>query len=188
VKYLDRPGLFKAKPIDWLLRYTTSGAAIIQVTFECVELHDGESWGPIPPSFVRGDFFPLKKTGAANDVVVEMLCMYLGWGGTFAEVDGAPLQKGLVQVEVEGRDYKNKTYYGVQWIRDENAEPRGGGVSAEDAHNLDREHGKALRAAASKFTKARPASQRTPEPYAGQDNDIPFSLLFALPLLTLMFQ
>jgi hypothetical protein len=157
VRLLDRPGLFKAKPTGWSVQLLPSGDPLVRVEFECNQVLEGETWQRIDPKMTRGDFFLVSRTGAPNEKVVEMLCCMLGWGGSFAQIhDGPPPQQNAVQVEVEGRDYKGKTYYQVQWIRPEDAEARGGGVSPEKAHALDKKYGKDFAAIAKKCAKPTP--------------------------------
>jgi hypothetical protein len=178
VKYLERAGLFKAKPIEWCCKTASTGTPSIEVLFEVVEVRDGTDWKPAIPSLVRGSFWPVKKDGTANDKTIETLCNVLGWGGTFAEVaDGPPLQKGLVQIEVDGQQYKDKTYYKVSWLRDENAEPSETAVTPEKANRLDAKYGDSIANIAQHYTKARPAAP-APAVKTGaemvRDDEIPF--------------
>ncbi|HYG55140.1 MAG TPA: hypothetical protein VD965_07565 [Burkholderiales bacterium] len=186
MRFLDRAGVFKARAVEWMVRELPSGSPIIRVSFEVFEqLGDGEQFRPMASGsrIVHGDFFPVKQTGSPNEKVVEMLCCLMGWGGSFAEVHGCPPNQGPVQVEVEGRDYKGKTYYQVNWIRAEDAQAGGGGnIPPEKLSSLDDKYGKSLAAVAKKASAQKREQAPAAEPTT-DFGDIPFMLLCSLAFL-----
>lgn len=118
MKFLDREGLFRGTAVEWRIKTLPSGDPIVSVSFEVDAVRDGDDWTILPEKrSVGGDFFVVKKTGAPNDKIVEMLASQLGWGGLFSEVVGSPPIKGPFALEVQGRDYKGKTYFSVNWVK-----------------------------------------------------------------------
>lgn len=163
---ITRPGTFKARPTAWSVRRLPNGNVCIRVEFEAFAIRDGEKWVAGPARSVRGDFFPLKKTGAPNEKVAAMLCNTVGWGGTFTEITETPPMDSVVQIDVEGRDYNGKTYFDVKWVRAESDDGKRGddALGAVEVVALDKKHGADLRAFAQKAKRAAPAA----------DSDIPF--------------
>lgn len=169
MKFLDRPGLFKAYALEWAVKTLPSGTPLVSVVFEVFEVFEDETWKATESRQVKGDFFTVKKTGAPNEKVVQMLCERLGWDGTFYQVHGTPPDEGPFQVEVDGRDSGGKTYYQANWIRPENAEPRGATLSPERLASLDKEFGADIAKLAKSFTKKQPDATPTTD-----YGDIPF--------------
>jgi len=166
---IAREGTFKARPTAWSVRRLNNGNVCIRVEFEAFAIRsDGGKWAEGPPRSVRGDFFPLKKTGAPNEKIAAMLCNTLGWGGTFTEITETPPLDAVVQIDVEGRDYNGKTYFDVKWVRAEGDDGRKPeeSLGAVEVVALDKKHGADLKAIASKVKKA-PAK-------AAEDDGIPF--------------
>lgn len=178
-KYLERQGTFKAKPIEWSVYEAQSGAIGITVVFEAQQVWSNEDWRPLmPPAIVKGTFYVVKTDGTNNDRVGQMLCVTLGWGGSFAEVRRNPPPESLFQVEVKSEDYKGKTYYKVDRIRAENATPGGGEVSDERLAELDKKYGATLKAiakvAAAERVEPEPPQPEEPAAKSADYGDIPF--------------
>lgn len=155
---ITRAGTFKGRPTAWSVRKLTNGNVCIRVELEVFAIRDGDKWVQGPSRSVRGDFFPLKKTGAPNEKVAQMLCETLGWGGTFAEITETPPLDAVVQVDVDGRDYNGKTYFDAKWVRaesDDGKKPEQA-LGAVEVVALDQKHGADLRAFAQKAKKATP--------------------------------
>lgn len=172
MKFLERPGTFKACPTEWSVQALPSGSPIVRVNFECSHVLEGDEWQPMrEPARVRGDFFVLKQTGEPNPGVVDSLCRVLGWDGTFEQVHRSPFppNMGVVQVEVEAREYKGKTYCQVKYLDAEGSKPRNAPISAIEAANLDKKYGGSLSRIAKKSAAA--AKRDVPPP---ADDDIPF--------------
>lgn len=163
---ITRDGTFKARPTAWSVRKLSTGNVCIRVEFEAFAIRAGDKWADGPARSVRGDFFPLKKTGAPNEKIAAMLCNTIGWGGTFAEITETPPLDAVVQIDVEGRDYNGKTYFDVSWVRAENDDGKKPeeSLGAVEVVALDKKHGADLRAFAQKAKKAAPAAE----------SDIPF--------------
>lgn len=181
MRALNRRGDFKGKPIGWSIKMLPSGTPIIVAEFEVSkELRDG-TWDRCDPCVVRGDFFIFKKTGAPNDKVVEMLCRTLGWCGQFAQIHNEAPPDVDLELEVDGRDYKGKTYYSVNWIRHEGEAAKNAPITEDAVAQMDAKFGKALKAVAAKV------KSQTDEKPAEERGDIPFGWLIALPMIGMMF-
>lgn len=175
--YLNRAGTFKAKPIEWSVRKNGTGSISLSVIFETREVRNGEMWSQLPSGLVRGDFVVVKSTGASNDKVAEMLCITLGWGGSFGEVTSGPPYDSIVQIDVESEDYKGKTYYKAKWIRVEHDDSSGPNapLDAGTLGDLDKVHGASLRKiAAEAKAKAPVVAPPVTEAPATEYGDIPF--------------
>lgn len=160
MRTLERPGLFRAVPIDWSVQELPSGDPIVRVHFECREVYENEAWRDLADRrMVRGDFFVLKKGGATNEGVVSSLVKHLGWNGAFAQIldNPCPPESGIVQVEVEAREFKGKTYCQVKWINGANAKPKGAGIGHSEVRDLDKKYGGDLQKLAKKFSAQKPA-------------------------------
>lgn len=176
MKALEREGLFRARPMQWEVHLLPSGDPKVRVMFECVEYWNSEAnaWVFIPGGRAcRGEWGLVKKNGAANDKVIEMLCLHLGWGGDLRQVQGEPPQQGRVQVRVKANEWNGKTYFNADWIMSGDANPMAtaGPAGPADPVKVDaamQKHGKAFLAAAAKFAKAKP------QPAATGGDDIPF--------------
>lgn len=168
---LAREGIYKGRAIGWAVRKLPTGSIAIRVEFEVHQRMEPDgSWKPGPAASVAGDFFVIKQTGQPNETVASMLCETIGWGGTFAETTETLPLDAVVQIEVEGRDWKGKTYFDAKWIRQENDAGKKRSAGNEDLDavavvNLDKKHAADLRAIAAKAKK--PAA-------TNPDDGIPF--------------
>jgi len=114
----------------------------------------------------------VKKTGAPNDAIVEMICLHLGWGGDLRTIYGAPPQEGLVQVRVEANQWNGKTYYNASWVQSKDKDPGAtpaAAASEESVGKMAAKHGKAFLAAAAKVKRAPAKAEAAVDPA-----DIPF--------------
>lgn len=165
MKYVTREGTFRGIATGWEARTLSTGTVVIDVTFEVDEIRIDGDWRGGTPAAVKGGFFPLKRTGAPNEKVVQMLCAHLGWDGRFQSLTSPPKVE-RVQIDVEAREHNGKTFYQANWVRGLDDEP----AQAMDfsvAAKLDQEHGKALSEIAKKCA---------PQPSAAKaaEDDIPF--------------
>ena len=103
---LAREGIYKGRAIGWGVKKLASGSIAIRVEFEVFQRREGDEWRQGPAATVAGDFFVIKQTGQPNETVASVLCETIGWGGTFAETTETPPLDAVVQIEVEGRDWK----------------------------------------------------------------------------------
>jgi hypothetical protein len=150
VRHINRGGTFKGAPIAWSIKMLPSDTPIVVVEFEVSkELRDG-AWQACDRCVAKGDFFVFKKTGAPNDKIVEMLCRTLGWCGQFAQIQNEMPPDLELELEVEGRDYKGKTFYSVNWIRHEGEAAKDAPITADAVAKLDAKFGKSLRSVAEK--------------------------------------
>lgn len=183
MKYLERQGTFKAKALEWAVKEANTGTVGISILFECRAVKQGEDWREVmPPAFVRGDFYVVKKDGEVMQKTAHELCCSFAWGGSFDEVRAAPPPDVIVQIDVEVQTYQGKQYYKARHVRPENMDALGDEVSEARAKELDKKHGAPLQEVARKAAALRAETSPTAaqsatteaKPYAGQDGDIPF--------------
>lgn len=178
MKYLERQGTFKAKAIEWSVKEANTGTVGIAVLFECHEVKQGDEWRPVmPPAFVRGDFYVMKKDGEVMQKTAHELCCSFAWGGSFDEVRVNPPPDAVVQVDVEVQTYQGRQYYKARHVRPGNMDSLGDEVSEARAKELDKRHGSALREVAKKAAAQRaesppPAKESTPT--TTTPDEIPF--------------
>lgn len=158
MKYLERQGTFKAKAIEWAVKEASTGTIGIGILFECHEVKQGDEWRPMmPPSFVRGDFYVIKKDGEVMQKTAHELCCSFAWGGSLDEIRVNPPPDVAVQIDVEVQTYQGKQYYKARHVRPENMDAIGDEVSEARAKELDKRHGSALREVAMKAAAVRGA-------------------------------
>lgn len=170
MKPIDSAGMFRGEVVGWACKTLPSGDPVVSVRIEIDAVLAGGDWERLGERrSCQGDFFVVKKTGAPNEKVVEMLCTVLGWGGSFAEL-AYPPPRTQVAVEIVDRDYKGKTYYQANWLRHpDSAMP----ARQPDALELDAKHAD-LRQLAGKFRKAAQEAPPKPAPASVGEDDIPF--------------
>lgn len=167
-KWINKPGRFRGRALEWNVKKLHTGSVAISILFEVSEVYESEDWQAMQIAMtVRGDFFVISKKGDTVEKVAELLCLQMGWGGLFSQVENGPPTSRQVQIDVEGREHNGKTYYEARWIHDADADPgaRGGALTAEAVHDLDKRHGKALQKFAAQFQE---------KPADGDVADIPF--------------
>jgi hypothetical protein len=155
--WIDREGIFKVVPSEWIVEQAESGAIGIKIKFSIIEyLENGQwaDWRNFGPYDVTGTYWVVKKDGAINTVTVKQLVESLGWDGTFAYVDKDAPQV-VVQVKVEQSTYDGKTFFKAGWMNPGNYTPEKKQLDPDIVKNLDSRFGSLLRAAASQTqTKA----------------------------------
>jgi hypothetical protein len=163
MNYFRSEGRFRGRPVSWRAKTIPSGAVAVSVTVE-ITADDAGNYCDGVGGQVVGDFFVVKATGAPNEKVCAMLCDTVGWGGTMAELAETPPLDAEIEVEVEARDYKGKTYHQIRWLS-----PIGGRSKADaspvDLPSLDAKHGAAL-AAFRRKDGAKPRPAPAPKPAA----------------------
>ena len=172
MRTLQSAGTFRGKPTGWQVKQIPSGSVAITVEFEVGSQKEGDNWKAITPAFVKGDFFVAKQTGAPNEKVVAMLGRYLGWGGTFAEITETPPLDAVVEVDVEEKPWKDRTFFEVRWIRQPGEAAKAATPAALDygaAKSLDQKFGAAF-AKVAKKAKAEATKAEPPQDFG----DIPF--------------
>lgn len=167
MRTLQSAGTFRGKPTGWQVKQIPSGQVAITVMFEVDQVKAGEEVKKIVPASVRGDFFVTKKTGAPNDAIAEMLCRCLGWGGTFAEITETPPLDAEVEIDVEAKQWKDRTFHEARWVRMPGEAAKSGAPAPLDygaAKSLDQKFGAAFAKVAKK------AKAEAPQDFG----DIPF--------------
>ncbi len=185
---LDRPGIFKARPLSWAVRTADSGAVAIALEYLVLAQLDGAEWvdwSAAEDHTVFGDTYVVKKDGTVHTSGVEQLVAALGWNGDLRSVAGVPPQV-VVQITVKEEEYQGKKRLKVSWVNPGDYSPRPEAASDGDVARLQVRFGSLLRAAAAVATKKAPPKPPTPPapapapPAAGPtsdaafDRDIPF--------------
>lgn len=174
MKALQVDGTFRGKATGWQVKQIPSGTVAITVQFEVTAQKVGDDVQKVAPAAVRGDFFVTKKTGAPNEAVAGMLCRCLGWGGTFAEITETPPLDAEVEIDVEAKQWKDRTFYEARWVRMPGEAAKSGAPAPLDygaAKSLDQKFGAAFAKVAKEAKKSQP--QRAERP-AEDYGDVPF--------------
>lgn len=174
MRTMQTEGTFRGKATGWQVKQIPSGQVAITVMFEVDKQRVGDEVKSCAPAFVKGDFFVTKKTGSPNDAIAEMLCRCLGWGGTFAEITETPPLDAEVEIDVEAKQWKDRTFYEARWIRMPGEAAKAGGpapLGYGEAKALDKKMGAGFADIAKKAkSDATKRVERTTEDYG----DIPF--------------
>lgn len=169
MKWIDRPGIFKAVPFAWRLRdFENSQALAIEMEFELVaKLENGEwqDWSQFEPHQVRGQFFIIKKDGAVNEETHADLVTATGWDGELRSVNGNP-PNVLVQVTVKDEQYNGKTYFKASFIRHGDYSPKPREAPPEKVAALSGRFDSLLRASAAVAKQSAAAPAMAPAPRA----------------------
>lgn len=160
---LDRPGIFKARPVQWKVK-TFEGKASVAIAIEFVvtaQLDGGDwvDWSGYAPHHVWGDFFVVKKDGTSNVATVQQLAVSLGWNGSLRQINSTAPPQDEVQITVKDEVYNGKTYYKASWINPGDYVPNGGGADDAEVDQLEARFGSLLRAAAGSKRPAAPKAQ-----------------------------
>lgn len=175
---LDRPGIFKARPVSWKVQ-TSKTSKSVGLNFEfqvLAQLADGvneagdkapvwESWEGYDPVNVYGTIWVIGKEGKPNQTGIEQLVKSLGWDGDLKSVLGPPPDV-VCQVTVKEEVFEGTTHYKVSWLNPEDFVPGPGGASSDEVAQLSTQFGSLLRAAAAGAKKAAPAKPAAPAPKA----------------------
>ncbi len=178
MRRLDRPGIFKARPLSWAVRTADSGAVAIAIEYVVLAQLDGTSWvdwSAADEHAVFGDTYVVKRDGTVHTSGVEQLAAALGWNGDLRAVAGAPPQV-VVQITVKEEEYQGKKRLKVSWVNPGDYSPRPEAASDSDVARLQVRFGSLLRAAAAVSAKPpapKPAPAAPPPPPESSD-DVPF--------------
>jgi len=165
--WIDREGIFKAVPSDWIVEQAESGAIGIKIKFAIIEyLENGQwaDWRNFGPYDASGTYWVVKKDGTVNTVTVNQLVESLGWDGTFAHVDKEAPQV-VVQIAVKQGTYNDKTFFKAGWMNPGDFTPEKKQLDPDIVKNLDSRFGSLLRAA---------ASQTKSKAVVANGDDLPF--------------
>ena len=112
MRRLDRPGIFKARLLNWAVRTADSGAVAVAAEYLILAQLDGSEWidwSGAEEHSVFGDTYVVKKDGTVHTSGVEQLVAALGWNGDLRSVVGRPPDV-VVQVTVKEEEYQGKMY------------------------------------------------------------------------------
>lgn len=159
MRRLDRPGIFKARPLNWGVRTAESGAVAIALEYLILAQLDGSAWvdwSGADEHAVFGDTYVVKKDGSVHTSGVEQLVAALGWNGDLRSVAGQPPQV-VVQITVKEEEYQGKKRLKASWVNPGDYSPRPEAASDGDVARLQVRFGSLLRAAAAVAAKKAPA-------------------------------
>ncbi|MGE0191982.1 MAG: hypothetical protein AB7T63_08050 [Planctomycetota bacterium] len=151
MRRLDRPGIFRARPLSWSVRTSeTSQAVAISIEFAVLaqlEASSWTSWAEYEEHRVYGQFYVIKRDGSVNQTVVEQLAGALGWNGDLRTVAG-PVPDVTVQITVKEDAYNGQVRFKADWINPGDHTPQVPGASQGEVGTLQARFGSLLRAAA----------------------------------------
>lgn len=173
--YLDREGIFKARPVSWVVKtFPNSRSVAIAIDFVVTAQLDGsewQDWSAYDEVRVRGDYFVVKKTGEPNLVTIQQLAESMGWGGSLGQVHGESPPLVIVQIQVKEEVYNGKSFFKACWMNPGDYVPTGGGADEDAVKQLDAQFGSLLRAAAG--SKVPKAGVKAPPPPAAKPKPAP---------------
>lgn len=193
---LDRPGIFKARPVSWKVQTSTKSKSVgLNFEFEILaQLADGvdgngekisvwESWEGYDPVGVYGTIWVIGKEGKPNQNGIEQLVKSLGWDGDLRSVLG-PVPDVVCQIQVKEEVFEGNTQLKVAWINPEDFVPSPGGASSDEVTQLSTQFGSLLRAAAAGAKRASPSKPAAPAPKAQAPAPPPAAPASARPAAT----
>lgn len=193
---LDRPGIFKARPVSWKVQTSTKSKSVgLNFEFEILaQLADGvdgngekisvwESWEGYDPVGVYGTIWVIGKEGKPNQTGIEQLVKSLGWDGDLKSVLG-PVPDVVCQIQVKEEVFEGTTQHKVSWINPEDFVPSPGGASSDEVTQLSTQFGSLLRAAAAGAKRASPSKPAAPAPKAQSPAATPAAPAPARPAAT----
>lgn len=165
--YLDREGIFKAKPVAWKVKkFDGKNTIAIAIELAIVAQLDGQQWTDwrqYDQVHVWGDWFVMKKDGQPNTAAIEQLATSLGWDGSLRAMFGSPPDR-VVQITVKAENYNGETYHKATWMNPEDFVPTGGGANEQEVGQLEARFGSLLRAAAGAGAKKAAPAKPAPKP------------------------
>ncbi len=187
MRRLDRPGIFRARPLSWSVRASeTSQAVALSIEFLILAQFEGSrwtNWAEYEPHRVFGDFYVIKRDGSVNQTMVEQLAASLGWSGDLREV-GQAVPEVTVQITVKEDAYNGQVRFKADWINPGDHVPPPAGTAKGELGALQARFGSLLRAAAAGARRTAPVppapAGRAPSPPPPaeatpfDDGDIPF--------------
>jgi len=163
---LDRPGIFKAKPYEWVVRQAKETKSVginigflVLAEYGMVADEKGESspqwtsWEDYEPHTVYGTWWIIKKDGKVNQAAVDQLVQCLGWNGDLASVGSQLPPELVVQINVKEEEYDGKVVCKAAWMNPEDYVPGPGGATTEEVAKIAAGYGSLLRAAAAGAAK-----------------------------------
>lgn len=183
--FIDRAGIFKARPTEWAVQPSANSQAVaVQVDFTITDQLDSAtgawaSWADFEEHTARGYWYVIAKDGKVNQTAVDQLVKSLAWNGDLRLVTGAAPDVP-VQITVTEETYNSRTRFRASWLNPGDFVPGGsGGAPSEAVEKLAVQFGSLLRAAAAVATGGRRAPAPKPKPPDAperpiSDDDIPF--------------
>jgi len=126
---IDRPGRFKAQPLDWTVDETgTNKLLTFIVKFECVSWLYENEWHDAAYGEITGYFYLLKRDGTVNTHAVDSVKQAFGWDGRGVQsLHEGDWRNANVQLTVEEEEYNGRKQLKIKWLNP--ADYDGGGFS-----------------------------------------------------------
>jgi len=182
---LDRPGVFKARPVAMGLKNGSEGSksAAVWIEFQIEAQLDGTewtSWAEYEDHSIIGDFWIIKKDGSINQPTVARLAEVLDWDGNPDTICGNPPDIP-VQITVGEETYNGQTRLKVQWLNP--VDYQGGVASAtpEQVKQINAQFGSLLRAAAGAARKTKTTAPKGKPPAKTAPKTEPVTAQAAIP-------
>lgn len=181
---LDRPGIFRATPLQWKPVESKNGAFGIDVKYRIAAILDPDTrewvdWTEADVEIV-GQHWLVKTDKTLNDQTVDQVIAALGWSGNFIDFDNENLELTPCQIQVQEEDYRDRKQLKVSWVNPWDYTPGGKAADASMLKQLDSRFGAQARAKAANLKRnaAAPAVPAAP-PAAStmpptKKSDIPF--------------
>lgn len=159
---VDRPGRFKAKPIEWRVK-EVNDKPMFEVDYLITEFLNPESewedWSPYDVQIQTG-YYLFCKDGSTNEFAVKSVKECFGWSGSsLAELQSGDWSGIVVQLTIDWDEYKGKQSLKVKFT---NHGDRAVATAAtpEKLRYLDASWGAKLKALAGPVAAARPQPAR----------------------------
>lgn len=150
---LDRPGRFRAKPVDWSVDQKDDGPPFFKMLFK-ITAGPGEGvaawddWSGYDFQ-ITGYFYLFKKDGSSNLITIDKLKQSLGWDGIdLVALQNAKLGDLEVQIEAEQSEWEGKQRLKVSWIHPSDYQPGLKIMEPQKVKTLAAQWGSKLRAVA----------------------------------------
>lgn len=151
MEYIDRPGDFQARVIDYSIYQAKTGSTGINLKFQLLtmwnpETQEWEDWTQYGGHEVLGTAWVINKDETLNEANVKRLAEACGpWD--FGMIDSKEWRPTDCSVTVQAEEYQGKTTLKVAWINPYDRKPgMSGNVDAGKARDLSSRFGHQLRA------------------------------------------
>lgn len=136
--YLEREGIFLAKPIDHGTKHGNEKSEQFNIQFEVTASYDRQTkqWSACvgEPRHCSARINMVTKAGVVNKIGVKQLVEAFGWDGDINKLNG-DWDMPECQIRVGSRTYDNKPYYDAEQVMARESDPEaqhGSGVKKDD--------------------------------------------------------
>lgn len=136
--YLDREGVFEARPLSVAVVKTDKGAVMVNFEFEVLRQWnpEAEEWAEYPPDWTFQGNSCFRKTDGENmPNNIKKVADLLGWDGRFETLQGEQWSGITVQCKVKADTYNGKTRYKADYI-DPQGSPITQGLKKSDDNTI----------------------------------------------------